>query len=990
MKFVHSIRKNLVVLIALAVLPALLILLYTGMEQRRHSIELAKRNALVLTHSMAQVQIDITRSFQQLLSTLALLPEVQAMNPEGCKAIFAAILDDNPDYHNLLLIDLNGNVIVAGKYSNLPNLADRKHFRDALAKRDFAVGEFIVTRIGPSSQVFPFAYPIIDQNGQLKGVLSGAVKLNLFTRFHAIATLPEKGFVALTDNKGIRLLYYPTSETNPVGKPIKPAAWNIAKHADEPGFFFLKGSDGQRRLFAFEQVRLDLDAEPYIYVWAGIPEDYILQAADAALSRNLLLMLLAGVSAFLMTWIVGRRTLLAPINNLLGLTRKYAAGQLDARSEVPVQGKEFDTLTRAFHDMAETLASNQKVLLENEARFRVIMDSLDALVYVADMETYEILFLNEYGRRIFGDVTGKTCWQSIQIGQTGPCPFCSNKFLLDENGQPTGIYSWEFCNSVNQRWYFIHDRAIQWIDGRIVRMEIATDITERKQAETELAQESERLMVTLRSIGDGVITTDTEGRIVLLNPVAEKITGWPQAEAQQQSLQQVFRVCPGEDRSGLSIGSDNILASLAEGGLTEQAILLDRQQREKHIACSASIIRDNSGNKVGMVLVFRDISEQLRTEQELIKIQKLESIGVLAGGIAHDFNNILAAILGNIDLTLRDTSLSEKSKQMLTRALNASFRARDLTQQLLTFAKGGEPIKESASLADVVIDSADFVLRGDKVACRYRFPDDLPMVDIDRGQISQVVQNLIINAGQAMPTGGTIDVAAVNATASEIAKLALPDTSQFVKLTIRDSGIGIPANMLEKIFDPYFSTKQAGSGLGLAISHSIIKKHGGAIKVESTPGEGTVFSIFLPVAASATVPIEQPKVIPNSCRGRILVVDDEDVVRHISAAMLGELGHEVLLAEEGQQAIDSYRQNLKQGTPLDLLIMDLTIPGGMGGLEAFQQILAIDPQAKAIVSSGYSNDPVMANFSDYGFVAALSKPFQLDDMAEIINKLLEG
>ncbi len=988
MKFFRSIRTNLVILIALAMLPALAILFFSGMEQRRESIELAKRNALVLTHSMAQVQVDITRALHQLLATLALLPEVQAMDAAACAPIFAAILESNPDYHNLLLINLEGDVIAAGRDFKTTNLADRKHFREALAKRDFAVGEFIFTRVGASSKVFPFAYPVLDQNGQLKGVVSGAINLGLFARFHAIATLPAKGFISLTDNKGIRLFYYPETDTNPIGKPIKDEAWQKARNATDPGIFTLAGSDGDRRLFAFEQVRLRPDAEPYIYVWAGIPESYVLRDADAALIRNLLLMVLVIVSAFTLTWVVGRKTLLAPINNLISLTRKFAEGQLDVSSEPIPNESEFGTLTRAFHDMAGTLAHSQKILQESEARFRVILDSLDALVYVADMETYEILFLNEYGRRIFGDIAGETCWQSLQSGQTGPCSFCTNKFLLDEQRQPAGIYGWEFRNLINQRWYFIHDQAIEWTDGRIVRMEIATDITERKLAETRLAEESERLLVTLQSIADGVITTDTEGNIVLLNPVAEKITGWTQAEARQKPLAQIFQISSVGNLSGQSLSTAEIFSSLEEGGLTERAILRDRQQHEKTISSSVSAIRDENGDKVGVVLVVRDISEQLRTEQELAKIQKLESVGVLAGGIAHDFNNILAAILGNIDLTLRDVSLSDKSKQMLTRALNASFRARDLTQQLLTFAKGGEPIKESSSLAEVVTDSADFILRGDKVACRYHFPDDLWLVDIDRGQISQVVQNMIINAREAMPGGGIIEVAAANTTAKDADGLSLPGGDRFVKLTIRDSGCGIPKNILEKIFDPYFSTKQEGSGLGLAISHSIIKKHGGAIRVASTPGEGTLFSIFLPAAISAAASVESPKIEAAGRRGRILVVDDEELVRSIVAAMLEELGHEVLLAEEGRQAIALYRQNLEQNTAIDLMIMDLTIPGGMGGQEALQQILAIDPQAKAIVSSGYSTDPVMANFADYGFVAAINKPYQLGDMEKVINQLV--
>ncbi|SHJ90537.1 PAS domain S-box-containing protein [Malonomonas rubra DSM 5091] len=980
-----SIRKNLTILVALAVLPALAILLNTGMEQRRESIEQAKNNILVLTHSMAQVQEDITRSLQQLLSTLALLPEIQAMDAVDSQELLSTIMANRPDYHNLLLVNLNGDVIAAGKTFNATNLADRKHFQEALAKKEFVTGEFIITRVGPKSHVFPFGYPVIDKQGQIKGVLTGAVNLNLFQRFHELATLPEKGFIALTDSKGIRLLYYPEKATNPIGEPINRSTWEMASSAEEPGSFIRKTSDGKRSLFAFEQVRLHPGSSPYIYVWAGIPESYILENANAALARNLLLMLLATLLAFVISLIIGRKTIVSPINELVDLTKKFALGQFDTRSDLSKQDTEFGTLTTAFHEMAEALENNQKILTENEARFRLIMDSLDALVYVVDMETYEILFLNEFGRKAFGNVIGEICWQHLQTGLSGPCPFCTNKFLLDKNGQPAGIYSWEFCNTFNNRWYFIHDRAIEWVDGRIVRLEIATDITERKRAETQLAEESERLAITLRSIGDGVITTDTAGKIILLNPVAERITGWSQEEARQKPLQRVFET---DGENNLSLAED-LLSPPGTNGLSKQMTLIDKRRQQKTIVSSAADIKDSGGDKVGMVLVFRDITEQLRTEQELAKIQKLESLGVLAGGIAHDFNNILAAILGSLDMSLRDTELSEKTKRRLNQALNASYRARDLTLQLLTFAKGGEPIRESASLAEVVIDSADFVLRGDKVACHYHFPDDLMLVDIDKGQISQVVQNIILNAGQAMPGGGVIEVIACNADDTELDNLALPANRHFVKLSISDTGTGIPQEVLKKIFDPYFSTKQQGSGLGLAICHSIISKHGGTISVESAIGKGTCFHIYLPAATGSLTTSDQP--IPtflSKRKGRIMVVDDEEGVRTIATEMLKEMGHDVLTADEGQLAVDIYRKNLEQKTPIDVMIMDLTIPGGMGGEEALQKILAIDPEAKAAVSSGYSNDPVMAKYADYGFSAAIAKPYQFADMAKTINELL--
>jgi len=688
-------------------------------------------------------------------------------------------------------------------------------------------------------------------------------------------------------------------------------------------------------------------------------------------------------ATLLIAWLLGRNSLIAPIQNLLEMTHQFAEGNLTKRSDLKEQPDEFSTLTKAFHDMADALSISQTAILENEARFRIVMDSLDALVYVADMESYEVLFINQKMKNLTGDIVGQTCWQKLQVGQTGPCPFCTNKYLLDQAGQPGDIYTWEFQNTLTGAWYFIHDRAIKWVDGRIVRLEIATDITDRKEAELKLAQETERLAVTLRSIGDGVIATDTEGRVILLNQVAEALTGWHNGEAIDRQLHEVFQLIDEKTGQPFALPVQNISAEQSIDQ-SDQLSLIDKQGLKRRISASGGAIKNLDNNIIGAVLVFKDITELLRTEEELTKVRKLESIGVLAGGIAHDFNNILASILGNIDLSLRDSELNEKTKRRLKYAQTASFRARDLTQQLLTFAKGGQPIKQTASLAEVVQESAGFVLRGDKVACQYDFPDDLWRVDIDKGQISQVVQNLVINSSSAMPDGGRIEIAAKNV----VRPSQLPTAESCIQLDIKDSGSGIPAEALDKIFDPYFTTKQQGSGLGLAITHSIISKHGGSISVHSTPDVGTTFSIYLPASKqSATSAMEADDDTLQTGRAKILVMDDEEIIRDILREMLSEMGHEVVFAEDGLEAIQIYQEAMP-GAPFDLTIMDLTIPGGVGGKDAIAQLLTIDSTARAIVSSGYSNDPIMANFSDYGFCAAIAKPYQMSELAKTINQLL--
>ena len=625
------------------------------------------------------------------------------------------------------------------------------------------------------------------------------------------------------------------------------------------------------------------------------------------------------------------------------------------------------------------------------ARFSTLVESLDALVYVADMESYDLLFINQYGRETWGDIEGKLCWQALQSGQDGPCPFCTNKLLLDDHGNPAPTHIWEFQNTLTGRWYECRDQAIPWNDGRLVRMEIAIDITLRKEAENALASEKERLTVTLRSIGDGVITTDTQGRIVLLNAVAEKMTGWSQAEAQGRPLTEIFAIFNEKNRQPCENPVDKVLASGQIIGLANHTILVAKDGREWNIADSGAPIRDRQSRIIGVVLVFRDVTDQLRMEEERLKIKKLESVGILAGGIAHDFNNILAAILGNLSLAQLDSHLSEETAKRLLAAEKASLRAKDLTHQLLTFSKGGEPIKETAAIGEIIRESASFVLHGGTVACRYEIPEDLWLVDIDKGQMSQVIQNIILNARHAMPEGGEIDVRCQNIPGVVGRGGFVAGAGRTVKITIHDTGVGIPASIIDKIFDPYFTTKQEGSGLGLAITHAIISKHDGHISVRSAAGQGTTFTILLPASLQSSVETQSVEsVTGEEFPARVMIMDDEEMLRAVAGAMLQRLGHEVVQARDGKEALAQYRQHREEGKPIDLVIMDLTIPGGMGGKEAVREILAMDPFAKVIVSSGYSNDPIMANCREYGFVAAMVKPFQLEDLARVIKQVLQS
>ncbi|HLB05778.1 MAG TPA: response regulator [Thermodesulfobacteriota bacterium] len=401
-------------------------------------------------------------------------------------------------------------------------------------------------------------------------------------------------------------------------------------------------------------------------------------------------------------------------------------------------------------------------------------------------------------------------------------------------------------------------------------------------------------------------------------------------------------------------------------------------------------ITDEEGNVTGIVGIIRDVTSNKKIEEERIRSSKLESLGVLAGGIAHDFNNLLTGIIGNASLARMLCNPEDKVYKRLTELEDASLRAKDLTQQLLTFAKGGAPIKKTTSIASLLRDSATFAMRGSNITCDFSIPEDLSPVEVDEGQITQVIHNLIINAEQAMPKGGLIKVSAGNISVSPSNGLPVQD-GEYIKITVSDTGIGIPKENLIRIFDPYFTTKEEGSGLGLATAYSIIKNHGGYVTAESESGAGTTFYIYLP--ASSHKEIAPEKVVeeePIHGKGRLLVMDDEEIVRAVAEAILTELGYEVEFALDGASTIEAYKLAKKSGNPFDAVILDLTIPGGMGGKDTIKKLLEVDPTVKAIVSSGYSSDPIMSDFTKYGFSAVIAKPYKVAELSMIVHKVVTG
>jgi PAS domain S-box-containing protein len=532
--------------------------------------------------------------------------------------------------------------------------------------------------------------------------------------------------------------------------------------------------------------------------------------------------------------------------------------------------------------------------------------------------------------------------------------------------------------------------------GHVIKhvLAISRDVTELKLAEQRLAAEKERLAVTLASIGDGVIATDTLGRVNLINRVAEMLTGWPKHEALGQSLHQVLQVLDrptGRFYPDLAL---QVLQSASKFDLEDEALLLSQDQVERLIEGSVMPIANRDSTIIGTVVVFSDITRKRKIEEELLKADKLDSIGLLAGGIAHDFNNFLTAIMGNIVLAKQVLDPADVLFKHLTNAETACIHARSLTQQLLTFSKGGTVLKRVSTVASIVYDTTNFVLQGSNTQPVFELASDLWQAEIDETQISRVVSNLVINAQHAMPSGGTLTVSASNLEVGlELEARHLPTPplrpGPYIKLTLHDTGSGIPQEYLNKIFDPYFTTKQSGNGLGLAICYSIIKAHNGLITVESVPAKGTTFTIYLPAvykSGQVRTPLTKPQERPGLW---ILVMDDEELILSLLDAFLSDAGHLVTAVKDGAAAIEAYQQALLTGQPFDVVLMDLIVPAGMGGQETLAAILQLDPNVKALVSSGYLNHPVTSHYRQYGFKAAISKPFDLAQLSSILYAVVD-
>ncbi|PKN11730.1 MAG: hypothetical protein CVU69_11295 [Deltaproteobacteria bacterium HGW-Deltaproteobacteria-4] len=623
-------------------------------------------------------------------------------------------------------------------------------------------------------------------------------------------------------------------------------------------------------------------------------------------------------------------------------------------------------------------------LLDHTKRLSTILDGINALIYVADLETYEILFINKFGREIWGEVAGETCWKVLQSGQSGPCSFCSNDRLLNADGAPTGIYAWEFQNTVTDRWYDCRDQVIRWSDGRLVRMEIATDITGRKEGEATLLLQG----AALNAAANAIVITDRTGRIEWANPAFRILTGYSTEEAIGKNPRDLVKSGVHDQAFYREIWDSLLAGNVWRGEMTNRhkdGTLYPEGQ-------TITPVKDARGEITHFIAIKRDLTRRHKLEEQLQHAQKMESIGTLAGGVAHDFNNILTAIIGYGTIALMKMATDDPHRLYIKNMLEASDRAAHLTKDLLLFSRKQRVIKKPVDLNMVADKAEKFLARviGEDIVFKTILQETPVPILADAYQLEQVLMNLATNARDAMPHGGALTLTTGKVVLNEefVSVHGCGKPGVYGLITVTDTGCGMNDATRLRIFEPFFTTKEVGkgTGLGLAMAYGIIKQHDGCLHVDSQPGTGTTFRIYLPLYSAAREGRAQPEEVSVGGTETILLAEDDKSVRAMTMSLLTEFGYTVIEAVNGADAVNKFTE---YRNPIDLLLFDLIMPK-MNGKEALDEIRKIRPGIKAIFSSGYAPDTIRQKTSMADGVHLISKPAPPAELLRKVRQVLDS
>ncbi|MBN2412046.1 PAS domain S-box protein [candidate division KSB1 bacterium] len=667
------------------------------------------------------------------------------------------------------------------------------------------------------------------------------------------------------------------------------------------------------------------------------------------------------------------------------LSKPIKEGELVAHVKAMLRIKRAEDELKKEKELLNFLVKQRTEELEKaRKRYQQLYDFAPDL-YFSVRPDGTIFSVNQFGADYLGyktnDLVGKPIWETFfkddQKKVEKQLSEIFNKKIINSD--------WEFRQvRKNGSIIWVQEKTHLFLNEKGYAKELlimCRDVTVQKQAEDAIRESEQHYRTLFEQANDAILLENDKGNIIDFNLLTLKSLGYTRDELVNMKVNDLIE--PGNP-----LFYDNKKYSelkLSDPTIFETKIIHKNGQK---ISVEVTVTPLNRKTKKFCLLILRDLTERKKIEEEEQKTQKLESIGILAGGIAHDFNNRLSVILGNAQLARMAMKNQGNIDKYLGNIEKGAALATSLTQQLLTFSRGGAPVKKIHSIKEILKESVGLSLSGSKSNCKFFFPDNLWAVEVDEGQLVQVINNLIINADQAMADGGTVEVFAENVPKKKKKPHIALQPGYYVKVTIMDHGIGIPPDDMDKIFDPYFTTKHKGSGLGLAVAYSIIKKHNGVLTAESKLGEGSSFIFYLPAIPDYQLSENESAEQLYKGHGRVLVMDDEEAVLSVIENFLTVSGYDVELAKDGAEAVEIYKKAKDMDDPFRLVIMDLTIQGGMGGKETIAKLKKVDPNVKAVVSSGYSNDPIMANYKDYGFNGVIAKPYKMVELSQVLHNIL--
>ncbi len=671
-----------------------------------------------------------------------------------------------------------------------------------------------------------------------------------------------------------------------------------------------------------------------------------------------------------------------PVIGLVNATKRISQGDFNIKfNKIPEN--ELKLLFLSLKNMAESLNLLISQIKERELKLKEVVNNVENGIYVID-KNYNISLINEVELKYLNlpreKIIGEKCYR-IFSERVNPCKSCPIPFKKDEDKiifQQINLKEKGFRKDDPRKMVNISFSRF----GENEFLISIHDITEVYESYIKIIEERDKLETTLKSIGDGVIVTDEKGVINIINREALKILEIQEKDAIGKNIRDVFEIYNETTKEKLVDPVTEAIRKRRDVSLANNTVLITKNGKEKIVEDLASPIFIQ-GKLFGVVLVFRDTTEKRLAEKELIKAQNLSLISRLAGGIAHDFNNILTSIFGNIGLSkLYLGKNNDKALELLEKSEQSIKRAKALTNQLLTFSKGGTPVKSEVSIVDLLKDTVEFALSGSNVKPVYSIEDDIPLIEVDKTQIGQVFQNIVINAKEAMPQGGNLYISVEKLKITGHLKLK---DGNYLRISFKDEGIGMDKELIDHIFEPFFTTKVSGTGLGLAICQSIIHHHEGIIEVESEKGKGSTFYIYLPFEEKYQKPsLTKEKASKERLKKRILVIDDEKEILDFLYDVLTVMGYEVEVASNDKEAIEKFKEK-----SFDIAIIDLTLKGSKSGEKILLDLKNINKNFKAIVSSGYSDNNVMQNYKAFGFDASLPKPFTVKELENTL-KIIEA